>query len=301
MRKSESITKLLGSLSKCEFPSMPREGINPYYNSTYVKLDTIIEVTTPILRKQGLQIVQFPTTNERQVGLVSGLYHVESGEFMEDDVFIDIPVQTNKSGEEMNSVQEVGKTITYLRRYAISAMLNLATEEDTDGNTPAQQKGQRKQSKAPEKKAPAKGTAKKRKPAPKQKQEEPVAEAPAGRPFQWGPLLTSISNSIEKKAVALEKKPITEKNIERYRKVLGKHLTHIWTTVLKMDDEARYEYFDALVGYGSTKEMPVPVLMVLLHWLDVDDFEDDISGTSLVEIKQTIGDASAFFNAKENK
>ena len=76
----------------------------------------------------GLSVSQPATVNEFGVGVTTLLMH-ESGEWIESAVTL--PVVDQK-----NIAQEAGKTITYLRRYSLASLLNLYSDEDTDGNEP---------------------------------------------------------------------------------------------------------------------------------------------------------------------
>ena len=202
-----------------------------------------------------------------RVGLQTLLLH-ESGEFILEFVISDIPTPTTKEGVPMNPIQEVGKTLTYLRRYSIGAVLNLATEEDTDGE--------------PERKETKKKKAASKKPAAKKKRPE------VARPFKWGELLAVMSESIIAKTEEYISDPPTDEKVKIMRKVLAKHLTDIFDK----DDTKRYEYCQALVGTASTKEMTPATLSCLLSFLKVKSFGDEPDGMALEEISKTFFDAA---------
>lgn len=94
---------------------------NPFFKSKYASLATILDVITEPLTECGLIIVQFPTGLYQ---LTTRLQHV-SGEFME---------STYEMQPVKHSPQDAGSVITYQRRYAIGAILNLNIDEDDDGN-----------------------------------------------------------------------------------------------------------------------------------------------------------------------
>ena len=74
---------------------------------------------------------------DKERGLVTVktlLMHI-SGEFIETTA--ECPFENLKG---MNSPQSMGAYITYLRRYAISSLLAIASEEDTDANPQPQQR-----------------------------------------------------------------------------------------------------------------------------------------------------------------
>jgi len=94
------------------------------YGYTYADLPKIFEVINPLLKKHGLGFTQL--INGTQIATC--LFHVESAESIESK--IDIPQGVILKG--MNEFQVLGSAITYLRRYALSSMLGLVTDKDTD-------------------------------------------------------------------------------------------------------------------------------------------------------------------------
>ena len=145
MNKSESIASLSKALvlAQSKFPQVTFNSTNPYYNSSYADLGAVIQTAKPIMAECGLAVSQLVEGEGGQVGITTMLVH-ESGEFISS--FVTIPV------EGKNIAQESGKAITYLRRYALSAILGLFSDADNDGND--SHKDQPKtESKAPEKKA----------------------------------------------------------------------------------------------------------------------------------------------------
>ena len=98
---------------------------NPFFKSKYASLATILDVITEPLTDCGLIILQFPTGLYQ---LTTRLQHV-SGEYME---------STYEMQPVKHSPQDAGSVITYQRRYAIGAILNLNIDEDDDGNKASQ-------------------------------------------------------------------------------------------------------------------------------------------------------------------
>ena len=132
MKQSESITKLSVALAKFngEVSAIAKDAKNPFFKSDYVTLDKLILSTREILQKNGLSVLQFPSTEDNKIGVKTMLLH-ESGEFIESDLLYMIP-------SKANDPQQAGSLITYLRRYSYQAILNLATGEDDDGNKASQ-------------------------------------------------------------------------------------------------------------------------------------------------------------------
>lgn len=113
---------------------------NPFFKTLYADLPAVLEAIHLPLINNRLAIVQFP---ESEYKLTTRLIH-ESGEWMQSTFDISpIPeYKTEKDrnggivwrGESYVSPQALGSAITYARRYAIGAILNLNIDQDDDGN-----------------------------------------------------------------------------------------------------------------------------------------------------------------------
>src|SRR5690606_332377 len=93
----------------------------------------------PLLSKHGLSIVQSPSGDGERISSHTMLIH-ESGEWIEFDPLV-------LKAEKMTP-QGAGSAITYGRRYALSAVLGISSEDDDDGNSlekTQQNSGQKKQ------------------------------------------------------------------------------------------------------------------------------------------------------------
>ncbi len=94
------------------------------FNYTYADLPSILEVVNPLLKKHGLGFTQ-PIMGDC---IKTIIFHIESGECI--DSLTEIP--QNVSLKSMNDFQVLGSAITYIRRYALSSILGLVTDKDTD-------------------------------------------------------------------------------------------------------------------------------------------------------------------------
>lgn len=128
MNKSESIKNLAKALLTFhkEVEAIPKTETNPFYKSKYAGLPSILNGIQKPLEVAGLSFAQFPTGTN---GLTTILMHAESGEFIESDYTMK-PAKDDPQGQ--------GSAITYQRRYALSAILGLSTEDDDDGNASVQ-------------------------------------------------------------------------------------------------------------------------------------------------------------------
>ena len=98
------------------------------YGFRYATLDKILDMARPVLAEEGLVLFQPISTNEKGgLVLVTRLLH-RSGEWMETSIPLPAP-----GGDP----QSFGSAVTYLRRYAVTALLGIASDEDDDGNRAA--------------------------------------------------------------------------------------------------------------------------------------------------------------------
>ncbi len=94
------------------------------YGYKYADLPEIFKIINPLLKKHGLGFAQ--PIHEGSIKTI--LFHIESGERLESDTIIPNGVQL----KGMNDFQVLGSAITYIRRYALSSILGLVTDKDTD-------------------------------------------------------------------------------------------------------------------------------------------------------------------------
>jgi hypothetical protein len=125
----QALMEALGK-AQAEIKGIAMDGYNPYYSSRFTTLKLILETIKPILRKHDLVLTLPITGEDGQVGIEQILFHVPTGESLTERIVI--PVSGN------NIAQESGKTITYLRRYAIASLFNIYSDEDLDANEPNQ-------------------------------------------------------------------------------------------------------------------------------------------------------------------
>jgi len=138
MRTSDSINELATALSAAqgEMKAAPMTGRNPHLKNKYATLNDIIDTARPVLAKHALAYVQMPTSPDNpeipMIGLTTRLMH-KSGEWLEDEMYFPVDPGSNRA---VNPAQVAGSTITYMRRYALAAMLGIVADEDADGEQP---------------------------------------------------------------------------------------------------------------------------------------------------------------------
>ena len=152
MKRSESIAELATALAAAQvnFGAVGKTGKNPMFKSDYSTFDDIIGAARKPLSDAGLSYVQMLDALDGAPALTTTLMHA-SGEWIESTT----PVVSISGNRGTNEVQAFGSTLTYMKRYALAAMLGMASDEDDDGasaqprkqpsrptqRTPAQQNG----------------------------------------------------------------------------------------------------------------------------------------------------------------
>ena len=138
MRTSEEIDKIAAALVKFqgEVESPKKSVENDAFKKggkalKYADLDAIIKTVTPALAKNGLSQHQFTDTDieNKAVKITTMILH-ESGQYFFGDTLV-LPAE---SFGKFNA-QTVGSAITYGRRYSLSAILGIASENDDDANS----------------------------------------------------------------------------------------------------------------------------------------------------------------------
>lgn len=110
-----------------EIPSVIKTGRTN--NATYAKYEKIVESIQPILGKHGFGFSHRVNQSNGQIEVVCILSH--RGGHSEETQFI-APADTSGS---KNSVQAIGSTVSYGKRYTLNALLGISTkDEDNDDN-----------------------------------------------------------------------------------------------------------------------------------------------------------------------
>lgn len=132
--KISNLAKALLEAQKALAPAL-KSSLNPHFKSRYADLSAVFEVAMPALHGAGLTISQHPLSMQHpngdySAGVETILMHAESGEFIMSR--LDLPIRKA-------SAQDAGSALTYARRYAIAAIVGVATEDD-DGNRASRSK-----------------------------------------------------------------------------------------------------------------------------------------------------------------
>lgn len=112
------------------------------FSYTYANLAKIFETINPLMKKNGLGFTQQLGNNDLGFTTITTvIFHAESGESIDSTMII--PDDVKLKG--MNDFQIMGSAITYYRRYALSAVLGLVTDKDTDASGEQEKPAQKRQ------------------------------------------------------------------------------------------------------------------------------------------------------------
>ena len=111
-----------------ELGSVPRDGENPHFKSTYPTLDSTLNFIKGPLLRNGFVFYQPTRVTDSGINILDTILRHESGE----EIKSSYNLTTTKSDP-----QSQGSMLTYFKRYSILALLGLATEDD-DGNQASQ-------------------------------------------------------------------------------------------------------------------------------------------------------------------
>ncbi len=131
MKKSESIKELASALKdfQAEVKNPKNVANNPFFNSKYAPLDEVINTVKEPLSKYGLSYIQMPNSEDGNLVAITTMLLHESGEWIESEPL--------KLKSDKPTAQGSGSSITYARRYQLSAMLGIASEDEDDGTATA--------------------------------------------------------------------------------------------------------------------------------------------------------------------
>lgn len=122
----ENLNEIATALSKLQGEILNATKDKQGYNYSYADLAQILDISRPLMSKHGLSLTQMPTTQtDGKIGLTSLLIHT-SGQSIQS--FFELPIE---GAAKMSTAQACGSVITYMRRYALAAILGIAqTDED---------------------------------------------------------------------------------------------------------------------------------------------------------------------------
>ena len=127
MLQSESVKELNTALAKAqgELFAAKKDSINPHFKSKYADLASVWEACREALSSNGLSVTQMPAEFQNNImTLVTRISH-SSGEWLE---------QTMTCPVGKPDPQGIGSCLTYMRRYALAAVVGVYQDDD-DANS----------------------------------------------------------------------------------------------------------------------------------------------------------------------
>lgn len=115
---NKSINEKLFALQN-EIGAISKDAKNPFYKSKYFDINSLIKQLQPLFQKHRLLLLQ--PIEESLV--YTRIVCVDSGEY----------VVAGMKLPDLADIQKLGGAVTYLRRYTLSSLLGLQSEDD-DGN-----------------------------------------------------------------------------------------------------------------------------------------------------------------------
>lgn len=141
MKKSEKTMELIKALTQVqkEIENPKKDAANPFFKSKYSTLDSVIDAYKDLCSKNDLVVLENPISKVLDdgkvlIGIEVQILHT-SGQFISFEPFLLAPLK--------NDPQGVGSAITYARRYTLSSVFNIASEDDDDGNKASQKNTQK--------------------------------------------------------------------------------------------------------------------------------------------------------------
>jgi len=138
MQQSESIANLAKALSSVQgkLTYAKKDSANPFFKSNYADLESVWDACRDLLAANGLSVIQLPgetivntvVANEKEtviaeMSLTTVLAH-NSGEWISQQMSLPM---------SKIDAQGAGSALTYMRRYALAAVVGVVQADD-DGN-----------------------------------------------------------------------------------------------------------------------------------------------------------------------
>ncbi len=126
--QSQDVTALAKALLAVQKQLQPafKDAANPFTKSNYATLNSVMEACRDALQTNGIWMTQLPMPTPEHLGaghlaLQTKFTHASSGQWQASLTIVPLP---------KNDPQGMGSAMTYARRYALTAMLGIVTEDD---------------------------------------------------------------------------------------------------------------------------------------------------------------------------
>lgn len=210
-----SVAKLGAALAKAQamIGYASKDSNNPHFGSKYADLASVTEACRGPITEAGIAVVQFPLSHGALVGVRTMLIHQD--EWMASTLWCR-PIQQKP--------QDVGAVITYLRRFALSAVVWVAPKDDDDAEAAQGRPAPAAQTESPARKLAAEKKAKREAPPPASAKTPPAALALPTPPVAIPEGMTPIYVPRENKWTHDGFEPLLTKSRLAHIKILQKEL-----------------------------------------------------------------------------
>lgn len=132
MQRSEQINELSKALSAFQGEVEDAHKDAQGYGYKYATLGAVLALIRPLAAKHGISFTQICEDKGEKIALETVIMH-ESGQWISGTLAFDLPepIITGQGKKKNTKAQDCGSVITYMRRYALTAMFGITqTDED---------------------------------------------------------------------------------------------------------------------------------------------------------------------------
>lgn len=122
--KNLNIYKALAAFQN-ECPLIKKDRNNDFAKFKFVDLTDVVLAIKPILHKHGLAFFQTTEQTDQGTILSTTVFHVETGE----DITATMALPTDVELKGMNRYQVIGSAISYIRKYQLTSLLGIVSDE----------------------------------------------------------------------------------------------------------------------------------------------------------------------------
>lgn len=122
MKTSETVAAIFAALhqAQSEMTGAKKEGDNPFFNSKYADLNSVIKAIKTPFANAGLSFMQAPINEGDKIGCQTRICH-KSGEWVETEIVFNL---------QKLDPQAAGSAITYAKRYTLQSMAGVPSVDD---------------------------------------------------------------------------------------------------------------------------------------------------------------------------
>lgn len=273
MRTSERINDLAAALAVAQgqMRNALKLNTNPYFKSSYADLGTVIDTIREPLSKNGLSYIQpISRTSQGDLEVTTRLMH-SSGQWIEESIYFSLDAEIGRYTDKKPAIVQIaGSLITYARRYSLSAIVGIASEDDDDGEGVKPSNGQ------PPKPQP---------PRQQEKQPEQVAETSSAQRSQ---LFESLAVPMLKDVYSDDQRGVVKAAAKRFANDFPALRSLIDFSQVLTSDEILPEERDTAITILSGIKGAIAMAGLVQTWREKvanrreehtvldDDFEDDV-------------------------